>query len=333
MTQLPVIDLRTLDSESTRTDLRDAAHEVGFFYLTGHGVGEDESTDVLKLARRFFELPQDAKDRIAMRHSPHFRGYTRLGRELTGGQIDWREQIDIGPDRPAMPAAQGYWNLQGPNQWPVELPEFRPAIEEWNSRLAAIGLRLLRAWATALGAPASTFDAAFATAPATLTKVVRYPGSNSREQGVGAHKDAGVLTLLLVEPDSTGLQVEAQGQWIDAPALPGTFIVNTGELLEVATGGYLKATRHRVSSPPRGAQRLSIPFFFNPALDARIPEMDLPKALRRRATGITDDPDNPIFSTYGENAWKSRLRAHPDVALAQHGITGPAGAPSSPNPP
>jgi isopenicillin N synthase-like dioxygenase len=105
-------------------------------------------------------------------------------------------------------------------------------------------------------------------------------------------------------------------------------IVNIGELLEVATGGYLRATRHRVLAPPPGSDRVSIPFFLNPALDATVPVISLPAELAALSRGVEADPDNPIFNTYGENAWKSRTRAHPDVAELHHGIT-PKGAASA----
>lgn len=98
-TALPVVDLRA-PSGQLRPTLREAAHELGFFYLTGHDVPAALVDRMLAVARKLFELPQADKDAIAMVHSPHFRGYTRLGGELTRGQVDWREQIDIGPERP-----------------------------------------------------------------------------------------------------------------------------------------------------------------------------------------------------------------------------------------
>jgi isopenicillin N synthase-like dioxygenase len=114
------------------------------------------------------------------------------------------------------------------------------------------------------------------------------------------------------------LQVERDGAWVDAPPVPDAFVVNIGEMLEYATGGYLKATNHRVISPKAPDERISVPFFFNPALDARLPIIDLPAELAAEARGVTDDPTNPIHSLYGENALKSRLRAHPDVAAIHH---------------
>jgi isopenicillin N synthase-like dioxygenase len=100
--------------------------------------------------------------------------------------------------------------------------------------------------------------------------------------------------------------------------VPGAFVVNIGELMEYATDGYLKATVHRVVSPPPGETRLSIPFFFNPALDSTVPQVDLPPELASAATGVSQDPANAISGTFGDNLLKARLRAHPDVAAIHH---------------
>jgi isopenicillin N synthase-like dioxygenase len=328
---LPVLDLANADddAEAFRSALREAAHSSGFFYLVGHGVSDVQRAEVLANSREFFALAAEEKNQISQLSSPQFRGYSRLGGELTNGLVDWREQIDIGPERPTIAGAEGYWRLQGPNLWPNRPSGFRQAFESWDAALSAVGLRLLRHWAVSLGAEEDVFDDAFAERPATLIKVVRYPGNPVNPQGVGAHKDSGVLTLLLVEPGSEGLQVElAPGQWVDVPPLDGAFIVNIGELLEVATGGYLRATRHRVIAARPGVDRVSIPYFVNPALDATIPIIALPPELAALSRGIEADPNNPIFRTYGENAWKSRTRAHPDVAELHHGITPTAAAAS-----
>ena len=93
-----------------------------------------------------------------------------------------------------------------------------------------------------------------------------------------------MLTLLWVEPGKGGLQVERDGEWVDAPPVPGAFVVNIGELLEYATQGYLKATNHRVVSPRYPDDRISVPFFFNPALDSGLPLIELPAELAAEAT-------------------------------------------------
>ncbi|QHC61440.1 isopenicillin N synthase family oxygenase [Rathayibacter festucae] len=323
---LPILDLSRLDqgeeeAGAFRRDLRETTHDVGFFYLVGHGVPQDLLDDVVAVSRRFFELSEEEKLAIENTASPQFRGYTRFGAELTNGYVDYREQVDIGIDRETVPAGADvpdYQRLEGPNLWPESLPEFRAVFERWHEELAAVAIRLLRTWAVALDAPADVFDEAFAEKPFSLVKVVRYPGTSDPEpkQGVGAHRDGGVLTLLLVEPGKGGLQVEHDGSWIEAPALPGAFVVNIGEMLELATGGYLKATLHRVISPLIGTDRISIPFFFNPSLDSTMPSLPLPEELK---SGLSVDPTNsPILETYGENALRYRLRAHPNVAAVHH---------------
>jgi isopenicillin N synthase-like dioxygenase len=110
-TTLPVIDL---SDEALGERLRSVAHAVGFFYLTGHGVPDGLTDRLLTAARALFALPQADKDAVAMVKSPHFRGYTRLGGELTGGVVDWREQLDVGPERePLTDPAEAYLRLQG----------------------------------------------------------------------------------------------------------------------------------------------------------------------------------------------------------------------------
>ena len=318
---LPILDISQLDDPTTaeafKKQLREVTHDVGFFYLVGHGIPQQLIDEVLDLSRRFFALPEEDKLAIENVHSPQFRGYTRTGKELTNGEIDWREQIDIGEERATREGDEDFWRLEGPNLWPAALPELETAFTEWRTQLSALALRLLRTWAVALDAPEDVFDEAFGDDRAfSLIKIVRYPGTSEEgaaQQGVGAHRDGGVLTLLLVEPDKAGLQVEHEGEWIDAPSLPGAFVVNIGEMLELATNGYLKATLHRVESPRVGTDRISIPFFFNPALDARMPQLALEGA------GLSADPTNsPILETYGDNVLRYRLRAHPNVAEIHH---------------
>ncbi|WP_159717159.1 isopenicillin N synthase family dioxygenase [Geminicoccus flavidas] len=320
---LPVLDLSRFDAgpserESFLADLRHAARTVGFFYLTGHGVPERLVNDVVATSRRFFELPEADKLAIDMVNPPHFRGYTRVGREITRGKRDWREQLDINAERPALPRdldAPAWTRLQGPNQWPDALPELKPVLLRWQEELTGVAIRLLRAFAVALGQDEHVFQPIYASAPNQHIKIIRYSGRDTTEsdQGVGAHKDSGFLTLLL-QGDRGGLQVESDGGWIDAAPVPGTFIVNVGEVLEMASDGYLRATVHRVVTPPAGTDRLSVAYFFGAALDSTIPLLELSPELRAEATGPARDPENPLFYEVGRNFLKGRLRSHPDVA-------------------
>ena len=329
LTSLPILDMSKLHGSAEqaaefRAELLKATHEIGFFYLVGHGVSPQLVDDLLATSRRFFELPIAEKLALENVHSPQFRGYTRVGGELTANEVDRREQIDIGPEREAVENAADvadYWRLEGPNLWPETLPELREVATRWNTELSAVALELMRTWAVALGTAEDTFDQAFAEKPFPLMKIVRYPGESNPDpvQGVGQHRDGGVLTLLLVEPGKGGLQVEYEGEWIDAPPVDGAFVVNIGEMLELATGGYLKATLHRVLSPLVGTDRISVPFFFNPSLDTVMPRLELSPELAAEARGVSADPENaPILETYGDNVLRYRLRAHPNVAEVHH---------------
>ena len=324
---LPVLDMSALAGDAAQRasflhELRETAHGPGFFYVRGHGVNPDLIADIRRLARAFFALPEVDKLAVAMVNSPHFRGYNRAGLEHTRGQPDWREQIDIGAERPALPGLAGldpWWRLQGPNQWPPALPELKDIALRYQAAVTDVTIRLVHAFALSLGQPETILDGVFLPGPQQLLKLVRYPGRDATEgdQGVGAHRDGGFVTVLL-QDSGAGLQVEYDGQWIDAPPIPGTFVVNIGELLEMASNGYLRATMHRVVTPPAGHDRLSVPFFFGARLDGTIPVLKLPPELAAEMRGLSVDPLNPMFHQVGRNQLKSRLRSHPDVAQRHH---------------
>ncbi|WP_318375863.1 isopenicillin N synthase family oxygenase [Enterobacter sp.] len=323
MTTLPVLDFSQFTDpdkhDAFLAQLRHAARDVGFFYLINHGVDSALQDAVQAEARKFFALPDAQKQQVAMIHSPHFRGYNRAASELTRGQPDWREQFDIGAERPALELTENsprWRRLQGPNLWPSAQPTLRPTLLAWQDAMTAMALTLLRAFAEALHLPADAFDNLYGEQPNEHIKLIHYPGQQETQsaQGVGAHKDSGFLSFLLQDAQK-GLQVEvAPDRWIDAAPLPGSFVVNIGELLELATNGYLRATVHRVVSPPAGAERLSIAFFLGAQLDAVVPVYALPDALAQEASGPESDPQNPLLRDVGWNYLKGRLRSHPDVA-------------------
>jgi len=264
-------------------------------------------------------LPQTERRAIEMANSPHFRGYTALGNELTLGRPDWREEVDIGAERPLRiePDGPPYWGLQGPNQWPAALPALRPAVLNWIERLQAVAAELARAVAESLGLPRDYFDDAFEPDPHLLVKLVRYPGRDGDDrQGVGIHKDSGFLTFVLQDDrGGSGLQFLAGQDWVDVVPVPGAFVINLGEALELATGHRLRATQHRVQSPPAGRDFFSIPFFYNPRFDYVVKPIDFPAGvLPPLSSEPPVDPANPIFAEYGYNALKGRLRSHRDVA-------------------
>lgn len=321
---LPILDLLALDGTDTDRSafleqLRHAARDIGFFYLINHGISPELQQAVQDEAQLFFSLPDTEKQKVAMIHSPHFRGYNRAASELTRGKPDWREQFDIGAERPVLsvsPSQPGWLRLQGPNLWPESLPTLRPTLLQFQREMTAVALKLLRTFALALQLPANSFDDLYGNKPNEHIKLIRYPGQQATDsnQGVGAHKDSGFLSFLLQDRQQ-GLQVEVTpNNWIDAAPLPGSFVVNIGELLELATNGYLRATVHRVMSPPQGQERQSIAFFLGAQLDAVVPVYTLPPELASQAHGPESDPHNPLLRDVGWNYLKGRLRSHPDVA-------------------
>ncbi len=325
--ELPTLSLSEgLPSADSRKQflekLRETSRRLGFFYLKDHGVPAELIDDVRQLSRRFFALPEKDKLQIQMVNSPYFRGYNRAGLEHTRGLPDWREQVDIGPEQqalPLLPGAPTWQRLIGPNQWPSALPELKPVILRYQDAVTRLGIQLTELLAESLGQNKDVFAPVYTPAPNQLIKIIRYPGRSAKEskQGVGAHKDSGFVTILLQDVVS-GLEVEGQNGWIAAPPVPGTFIINIGELLEMASGGYLRANVHRVVSPPSDTDRLSVAFFFGAQLSATVPVLELPPHLKNEVRGVTQDPGNPLFREVAKNFLKSRLRSHPDVALRHH---------------
>ena len=322
--RLPTLDLRRFetDRENFLADVRAAAREAGFFYLVGHGIEPKLVDEVLTLSRRFFALPERDKRAIEMIHSPHFRGYNRAGLEHTRGKPDWREQIDIGAEREALPfdpAAPAWRRLQGPNQWPDALPELKPALLRYQAEVTAAGdprparvrggaetaRRHIRADLLAGAQPAAQDH------PLSWPRRRRGRSGRRRPQGFRVrHHPAAGQGRRPAGRGRTRLDRRAAGA--------GTFVVNIGEILELASNGYLRANVHRVVSPPEGRDRLSVAFFLGARLDATVPVLDLPPELAAQSRGLTQDPLNPLFHEVGRNYLKSRLRSHPDVARRHH---------------
>ena len=330
---LPVIDMTALRSDPDGASgravvdaLRAACRDRGFFSLAGHGVDPARTAEVLTVAREFFALPEADKLAIENIHSPQFRGYTRVGQEQTNGRPDRREQLDIGVERAIREPGPGeprYWRLLGPNQWPDALPALREVLLAYMDEMERIALVLVRALARSLGQAPDRFDATFTPQPSPHLKIIRYPPvangpDQGSDQGVGAHKDYGYLAILL-QDETGGLQVGAPGGFIDVPVVPGTFVCNIGEMFEVTSRGYYAATVHRVVSPV-GSDRVSVPYFFGPRLDARLDPIELPEDLRAEmdvgggGAAALPDPQNPIYAEYGQNALRGWLRSHPEVA-------------------
>jgi isopenicillin N synthase-like dioxygenase len=108
-----------------------------------------------------------------------------------------------------------------------------------------------------------------------LLRLFHYPADNNTDPSlwaVGEHTDYGLITILLIT--DKGLQVKSkQNEWINIDPIPGTFVVNIGDILERITGGLYKSTPHRAKNT-QGVSRYSIPYFFDPDWDAEISVME-----------------------------------------------------------
>lgn len=332
MTALPVLDLAPFLTDPFGDagqqfcgELLAAAHGPGFVYLTGHGVAPAFDDALFAQARHFFALPEAERRALAIGNSAAFRGYTVLGDERTNGRGDWRDQLDLGPEERApdwKPGDPSWLKLRGPNQWPPTLPDLKRVTLAWMEQMDAVGLAALRALAVGLGQPIDHFDPGFVPESDIHLKIIRYPAQAEEHsdgepgQGVGLHQDTGLLTFIL-QDDVGGLQVLLGDEIVDAPRVEGAYLMNLGEMLQTATNGYLRATPHRVVSPP-DQERLSIAYFFNPRFELVFAPVDLPAELAADAPGVTGVLADAALSTlFGENNLKTRLRSHPDVA-ARH---------------
>jgi isopenicillin N synthase-like dioxygenase len=358
--QLPPIDASPEEEAAFSTQLCHACHTIGFFYITAHGVRTETYVNALESAQQFFDLPVKAKLSIDYRNSPAFRGYMDLGCENTAGRPDRREQIEFGVEAEAQSPSSyestppnetdepAWKRLMGPNQWPDTygyVPTLRPHVTQYLNEMELLSRRLMEYLAMSLDLPRDHFDDTFRDSPNVQFKICRYPPNNNDNDdaksehggfGVGSHTDSGYLSLLL-QDNVGGLQVQnGDGEWVPAPPIDDTIVVNLGEMIQLATSGYYLATPHRVKntdySPTgtgKGRSRYSMPYFWNPRLDFSQQQIDpLPESLvwerpkpSAESIDCTDShgtAGNKLHACYGENAFKSLSRAHPQVMERHH---------------
>ncbi len=274
MMSLPIIDISGLSSSDPTAHravgdaLRDACLAHGFFYCIGHGVPQGLIEAAMNETRALFSLPQPAKDALDKAQSQANRGYETLGGQTLqpGAMPDRKEGYylgeDLRPDHPRVLA--GAFNA-GANQWPNNLPAFRPVMLAYFAALGAVAERLMSGLAVSLDLP-EAFFADFTADPAATLRLLHYPPSRPEEpdeMGAGAHTDFGGLTILL-QDDVGGLQVHdpAKKQWIDAPPVKGAYIVNLGDMIARWTNDRYCSTLHRVVNRS-GKERYSIPYFYS----------------------------------------------------------------------
>lgn len=267
---IPEFDMAEVEARRPETlaALARAAQEVGFLTLAGTGL---DTARVIEAYRGFFRLPEAEKTAVDMARTGANRGWGAPKSEQVDptANPDFKEVFDVGlalPEGHAL-AGQGL-AVYGPNLWPEGA--FRAEVEAYFAQAMEVSMALLRALAAALSGEAEAFGGAF-VAPMALLRGNYYPprpeGAGAKDFGIAPHTDYGCLTLLATD-GAPGLEVETAQGWMPIQVRPGVFVINFGEMLEMWTGGRVKATPHRVIGG--AAERISVPLFFNPSWDANV---------------------------------------------------------------
>jgi isopenicillin N synthase-like dioxygenase len=327
LTEIPIIDLAPLiapdarpeDIQKTAEAIGWACRNVGFFYIRNHGLPADHREKALAEVKRFFDLPREEKMKLHMRGSSQFRGYVPLCGEITEGKKDWHECIDLQPLEDEDGTARvGRHALDDPGQWPETLPSFRQVMMQSWDQLYGLSGKVAEGIARSLGLEARYFEA-FAGPDLCALRLTHYPAfretarTDDIDSGMGAHCDLGFLAILQ-QDDVGGLEVlRADGQWIEASHIPGTCLVNIGEMMQRWTNDVYRATLHRVRLPG-DRSRYATPFFFEPRYDTVV--VPLPVCCSE------DDPPRYEPFLFGEyltgrfsKAYKAKAPAPED---AQH---------------
>jgi len=272
--EIPLIDLSAIGTGGQDREIVEAIHkactEVGFFYLINHGVAANLIAELVAQSRVFFALPEADKRGLLL--DQRMRGYLPLyyrsyeGEERAG--TSHQEGFWIGYDT----ALDSLRPLDGPNQWPSAQPQLRSAMLAYLDSVEKLSQRMLRLFASALELPGDALLANF-TRPTSRLKLNHYPLQQNplHENNIGVvpHSDSGCFTILW-QDDNGGLEVQnQQGDWVGAPPLADSFVVNIGNILQYWSNGRFSSTPHRVINR-HGGDRYSIPFFVNPDFETAI---------------------------------------------------------------
>jgi isopenicillin N synthase-like dioxygenase len=291
---LPIVDLSPFRTGDAAVRARVAAEfgriceTIGFFVLTGHGMPAALGESLHREAHRFFALPLEEKLRIRRPRNDQNRAYIPYGEEtlvrMHGGDSppDIKEifaigPIDVDPADPYYTGPESYPSF-AENLWPQRPATLRPAMEAYWRGMEPVMRLVAGAFAVALDLPTDFFADKLDKHTSQL-RLLHYPPIADEVQAgqlrAGVHTDLGMMTLIRNEPVAGGLQVQTRdGDWIDAPARPDSFVVNIGDLLMRWSNDRFRSTPHRVVVPPREAgdraDRLSIGFFVGPNYDAMV---------------------------------------------------------------
>ena len=285
-TEIPLIDVSGVlagDAPSLQraaAELRHAYEEVGFWFMTGHGLPQALIDSTFREAERFHAQPLDWK--MALRANRNNVGYfppkgttTRHAALTASRRPNLVEAFMMKRDLPAdHPDVVAGTLFRSGNLWPAEeeLPGFRAACLTYSAALERLAVSVLPIYAVALDLPPDWFVHAFREPSFTL-RLSHYPPQEPtpevEEYGLAPHADTTFVTLLAPNPVG-GLSLRTRsGPWIDAPVVPGAFLVNSGELLRRWTNDRFMATPHRVINRT-GVERYALPFFFDTTYDYRM---------------------------------------------------------------
>ncbi|HET7886927.1 MAG TPA: 2-oxoglutarate and iron-dependent oxygenase domain-containing protein [Bradyrhizobium sp.] len=278
MNTIPVIDISPLlrgtpeRASVVAAELGHACREVGFFYISGHGVPPELRARVFETSRAFFSGPSAMKQAAAFSGPSGNRGYIRLGGEALDPTkpSDLKEAFNIGldlpPDDPELIAGARF---RAANLWP-DVPGFRETMLEYFNRVWRLGRDLHRGFAVDLGLEPDFFESRLDRPNATL-RLLHYPPVTTPaaegQLGAGVHTDYGNVTLLATDAVGGLMVQDRSGRWLEAPVIPNTFVCNIGDCLMRWSNDVYVSTPHKVVSPP-GADRYSVAFFLDPNPDA-----------------------------------------------------------------
>jgi isopenicillin N synthase-like dioxygenase len=278
MSTIPVIDIASLlagtseQAKAVAAELGRACRDVGFFYISGHGIPPELKARVFETSRTFFSGPPSNKDAAAFSGPSGNRGYIKLGGESLDPTkpTDLKEAFNIGldlpPDDPELVAGARF---RAANLWP-DVPGFRETMLDYSNRIWRLGCDLHRRFALDLGLEADFFESRFDRPIATL-RLLHYPPATAPasdgQLGTGVHTDYGNVTLLATDAVGGLMVQDRSGRWLDAPVIANTFVCNIGDCLMRWSNDVYVSTPHKVVSPP-GADRYSVAFFLDPNPDA-----------------------------------------------------------------
>jgi len=278
VTALPVIDISPLfdgGNPASRArvgrEIRDACINIGFFYITGHGVAQSELDELVDWAHRFFALPADEKNKLHKDHSSGKFGYMPIGGLTPDANSDHAADLkeNFNMPRSALPGEpDGQARIIGDPQWPSAdlLPGFEGFMKAHIQKRVGITHALASGFALSLGLEEGYFGTSHRYHGGTC--LLNYypsltPDQMARTQWSNSpHSDYGSFTLLS-QDTLGGLQVRnAAGNWIGVPPVPDSFVVNIGELFAVWTNYLYTPSLHRAINVT-GKVRVSVPYFVN----------------------------------------------------------------------